>query len=94
LEKGVTIPIDSIEFSLAWMTPGLQRSILGPCLNGQPVLILMAKLTETANTMIGISRRTAVMMRGFDFIFGFLFILVQQFMCQYPINDKKYNIIN
>lgn len=72
MEKGVAIPIESIEFTLEGMTPGLHRSILGPCLNGQPAPILTAKLTETANTMIGISRRTADRMRGFDFIFGFL----------------------
>lgn len=70
--KGITMPSKSVKFSLEWMTLGLHRSILGPGLNGQPAPILTAKLTGTASTRISMSRKTAVKMRGFDFIIFFL----------------------
>ena len=92
-DKGIAIPIKSMEFSLEWMTPGLHRLILGPGLNGQPAPILMAKLTETAITMIGISRKATKKMRDFDFMIG-LYSFIKQILCQFPIKTKKQNIIN
>jgi hypothetical protein len=55
-------------FALEWITVGVHRSSIGPCLNGQPAPILTAKLMGVAPAKMGTRRMMTVRMMILDFM--------------------------